>query len=137
MKKTSLLWLFLSVSVSLQAQQAYLASNQTQAETPKFLPKNTAHQYVDFEYKKTHEAVELKWQLNKSFESKTIHLLKGVMNDHYQIRWQIIEEYGPLEGKQKKISYTDEEVQSNTTYYRLRISEDGDMVEYTDFYQII
>lgn len=131
------------------AQLAYLGSNggnnkdeqransKKEVAAPKFLPKNTMDAFVDFNYKISGSAVDLKWQFNKNMDKKTVHLLKGVMNEDHQIKWEIVEEYGPLSIDKIKFKYKDKATNDNqTTYYRLRISEDGDRVEYTGYYKI-
>jgi hypothetical protein len=130
------------------AQLAYL-NNGTEKETisaaskpkkevaaPKFLPKNTATAFVDFDYKKSANNVDIKWKFNKSFTNKTVHLLRGVMNEDNFIKWEIIKAFGPLANNDLQFRYKDKKVVDQTTYYRIRVSEDGDNVEYTNFYRI-
>ncbi len=148
MKNIQLILILLIPTLS-SAQLAYLNNNdrenkdnknaktQQEVAAPQFLPKNSMDSFVKFDYKKLSSAVDLRWQFNKSMNNKTVHLLKGVMQSNHQIKWEIIKEYGPLTDEKIKFKFKDKTENDLPTYYRLRISEDGDMVEYTGFYKII
>jgi len=148
MKSYKIILALLFIPFITNAQLAYL-NNGTKKEAtsaapkakkevaaPKFLPKNTANAFVDFDYKKSANAIDLKWKFNKSFTNKTVHLLRGVMNEDNFIKWEIVKAFGPLNDNDIKFKYKDKKVVDKTTYYRLRVSEDGDMIEYTNFYKI-
>lgn len=104
-------------------------------ESPKFVPKYAADKYMKVKVKQNKQGVLLKWQFTEEFDNKTVHILKGVVGENEQIQWKIIEQYELLNTGQK-FDYLDENSSFEKAYYRLRISEDGDQVEYTSYYLI-
>lgn len=148
MKSLQILLIILLIPAFTNAQLAYLNNNgdeqkekssvraKKEVAAPRFLPKNSMDTFVDFNFKTSAATVDLKWRFSKSMQNKTVHLLKGVMNENHQIKWEIVEEYGPLSDEDIKFKYKDKSIDNQTTYYRLRISEDGDSVEYTGYYKI-
>ena len=149
MKSYKIILALIFIPFISNAQLAYL-NNGTENESksaapkakkevaaPKFLPKNTADAFVDFDYKKSKGSIDLKWKFNKSFDNKTVHFISlGCPNDEHFIKWEIVKEFGPLQEDELKFKFKDKKVPDSPTYYRLRVSEDGDMVEYTNFYSI-
>jgi len=113
---------------------------QNQAETkeakgPSFLPKNEADDYIVLEVSRQSNAINLQWKSKENTKGKTFHLLKGTINDERQIRWEILAAFEATKRKQK-FEYVDKNPNLGEVYYRLRISEDREKVQYTRYYLI-
>ena len=119
--------IFIFMDVSGQASQ-----NIPNNDVPKYLPEYKADKYLQVNLKEQKEGVLVKWKSEQDCNHKTFHVLKGIIDEKQEISWTILTR---IDGKSDKhYQFLDRNRSFQKAYYRIRVSEDEDNIEYTNYF---
>lgn len=110
--------------------QQYAQKKSNIVDGPKYLPKNEAEGFLEFEVKQLGKKVELKWTSDENLAEKKIHILKGKIDKNKQISWEILAALETERGQKRKFTYIDA-LEKQKVYYRLMVSDVYEVIQYT------
>ncbi|MGK7397022.1 MAG: hypothetical protein ACNS62_20770 [Candidatus Cyclobacteriaceae bacterium M3_2C_046] len=125
--------IFLSV-MALFINQVPAHTMTRGGDQPAFVPEYKADDYLKVDLKQKDGEIYLVWKSKVDCSEKTFHVLKGVINQDQEITWQIIKQFEPQHASNKFECI--DPVLGEQAYYRIRVSEDGDQIEYTRYYLV-
>ena len=131
-QKATALIILLSAILLNAVGQSRNNSNSSDSNTPRFLPEYKADDYLKVQIRNKGEGVLIKWKAEKNCSKKIFHLLKGIVKENNEISWKIIKKIDPE--NENKFEYLDQDMSFKKAYYRIRVSQDEDNVEYTNYY---